>query len=919
MTLLDDPPIGDRQPAASDVGTTSTGRSPVPTWTFAARLARREVRRRPGRTLLVAALVAVPVLAMTVASVLYRTSNEDWASTFERRHGAADLVVQSSDAGPDIAADIAALVPDGTRLVESVSTWTGIVLADGSRPTGVWLQFTDLPLDDPIVAGIVEVRSGRAPSARDEILLDHGTADHLGVGVGDTVELARPSGSWYVAGIGRHADDHQRRLMVVHDFDHDRLRPTTFDRQTHVDLPDSISRADAAAVVEALTVTGEPPTNRWQEPPPSDDTRVLAWGWVVGVLALVAVGIVIASAFATSARRQLVTIGHLSANGASTHLIRRTLALQGSWTSLVGTIAAMALAAGGLLAGRPLVESVVNRSIGAYRVSVLDLIVIAATGVVAATIAAAVPARTAARVPVLSALAGRQPLGAPSPRLVPVGVSLFLGGLGLLFVAATGARSTMGDGDVFALVAVLGGIGVVFGMCCATPLAVAAMGRLGGASGSGTWRLATRSTARVRTRSSGVVTAVATAAAFAVAGVTIAAVWADDTVSSDSMPRNVVAITQWDNWWSPGEGELVDLGPLEPLTFEPAVRDRIDQIVPDAQWVPVRAAGFDPRPFDPEREMTSESGDVVDVRNYSAQAATIADPAVLELVGLSDADERLLAAADLIEIGSGYVSEVSFVDGDPFVDPTTDRSGPILHDVVFPDESGDIRATWALTSGGSTSSPFWTLMAPERAETLGFEIVEVGALLINPTDLTEVQRREISMAAAASETPTVFVEPGDEPIGAGDDPYGAARSGISTHMAWDVGGPSLALVHAIIVALAVLFTLLVVAIGLSLSATESREERNVLVAVGAPPRTLGRVAGAKAFALAGTGVVLAVPTGYLPTWVVYRTVDSSVPFPWLTVGILVLVVPLVAGLAAWASSTVARRVRPVRLSTSFGD
>ena len=44
-------------------------------WRLASRLARREVRRRPGRTLLVLFLVAVPVFGMTVGSVLVRTSD----------------------------------------------------------------------------------------------------------------------------------------------------------------------------------------------------------------------------------------------------------------------------------------------------------------------------------------------------------------------------------------------------------------------------------------------------------------------------------------------------------------------------------------------------------------------------------------------------------------------------------------------------------------------------------------------------------------------------------------------------------------------------------------------------------------------------------------------------------------------------
>ena len=77
-----------------------------------------------------------------------------------------------------------------------------------------------------------------------------------------------------------------------------------------------------------------------------------------GVIALAAVGIIIAAAFATSARRQLVTVGLLSANGASEGVIVRTLGLQGFWTGLIGAVAGMAGAVVGLLAARSTIESV---------------------------------------------------------------------------------------------------------------------------------------------------------------------------------------------------------------------------------------------------------------------------------------------------------------------------------------------------------------------------------------------------------------------------------------------------------------------------------------------------------------------------------------------------------------------------------
>ena len=99
---------------------------------------------------------------------------------------------------------------------------------------------------------------------------------------------------------------------------------------------------------------------------------------------------------------------------------------------------------------------------------------------------------------------------------------------------------------------------------------------------------------------------------------------------------------------------------------------------------------------------------------------------------------------------------------------------------------------------------------------------------------------------------------------------------------------------------ALLFTLLIVAVGLALSAAESRDEREVLVAVGARPSTLRRVAGQKAAMLALAGTTLSVPTGLIPVVMVLRSVRQTpgelpLDIPWLVIGMLVASVPLVAG------------------------
>src|SRR3546814_19615747 len=76
------------------------------------RLARREVRRRPGRTALVALLVALPVAAMVLAAVLIRTDFVGPDGQWVRYTGQPDLRTQSDPEPP--APDL----PPGSRPLE---------------------------------------------------------------------------------------------------------------------------------------------------------------------------------------------------------------------------------------------------------------------------------------------------------------------------------------------------------------------------------------------------------------------------------------------------------------------------------------------------------------------------------------------------------------------------------------------------------------------------------------------------------------------------------------------------------------------------------------------------------------------------------------------------------------------------------
>ena len=92
--------------------------------------------------------------------------------------------------------------------------------------------------------------------------------------------------------------------------------------------------------------------------------------------------------------------------------------------------------------------------------------------------------------------------------------------------------------------------------------------------------------------------------------------------------------------------------------------------------------------------------------------------------------------------------------------------------------------------------------------------------------------------------------------------------------------------------------------------------------VGASPATTRRTNGYKALLLTAMGTILAVPVGYLP-YVVFIGADTSshlpLVFPWAIVAVLVVGVPLVAGLVTTAASATALHFRPVRVSKMAFD
>jgi len=926
VTLLDDRPEAAAKPSDDHRFADRVLSAPTSSWRFASRLARREVRRRPGRTILVMLLVILPVIGMTTGSILYRTSRTFDAPAAARQYGTADLLVNPFDPGGeprDVLATVAPLLPDGSTTTEYVEAWSSVSADVDGVVVSIGLSFTDVDLDDPITAPTVVVDSGRTPEGADEVLLSPDVAERFDTAVGDSLELVRPDLDLTVVGIGREAHSANSDIMVVGEFDRDLLRPDRYSVQTLIDLPDDVTTAEKDELIMAVQAAGlgVNDVESWVYTGGSETARDLAWGWVAGVVSLVAVGIVIAAAFATSARRQLVTIGQLSANGAPERLIRRTMGLQGFWTGLFGSIAGVAVALAALLVARrlELLELFTNSVVRSLTVMPLDLVIIVATATSAAMAAASIPARSAARIPVLSALAGRRPVATPPSWMAPVGVVAFVVGLFLL----GGVASSDDAGDFGAMLAVIGSMSILFGIVCASPLIVAAVGDIGSRAG-GVVRLAARSLGRARARSAAVLTAIATVGSLAMVGATVAPNVDESTYEPDltfvslnfyanSFREADLAMTNEDG--ASALPAIIDPGPIAPSELPVDIRQGVERALPDAEWTPVTRTIDDPLPFRTDTGQTVFP-DGFDAGTRWETSVTVADEALTAQLDLSPEQEEILDADGVLGL-SPFLDEVTIFTpvGSPTFDLTSSLQALGFDRVPVTDEEF-ARIPNSFRDAG------WTdlVVSPAFVETNEMPTAVHSYRIQNPTDLTGSQRDLVSNSSGAGFGQDAFVADatasGYESLTPldGNDASGWATSYESPQ--WRIPD---GLIEAAVIAASMLLVLGVVAIGLSLAATESRDERDVLHAVGASPRTLRRVSAAKAWVLTTGAALVAVPAGYITIFVITRAADASAPFPFVVAGALLIGIPVVAAGSTLAVSALTQRFRPTTYSTLATD
>jgi putative ABC transport system permease protein len=892
-------------------------------WRAALRVARREARRARGRSLLVVAMIMLPVAALSFAAVYTDTFTLTPDERAARLMGTAQgVLVRPMDgpvhqdptdlalsgpggavappaepAAPPTAEGLLALLPPGSRVVRDQTGPLQVRTAAGTGTVGARM----LDATDPLAHGILRQLTGRAPATRDEAALTPAAVRRLGANVGGSVRLADGGRSFRVVGTVEDPSDLEATTVL--------LRTGALPAAALADSP-----AEGPRELRWLAATPGPLT--WSQVrqlntqgvvavsrhvlahPPSRAERYPefagAGGFEVGVpglvggLAMLEIVLLAGPAFAVGARRRRRDLGLVAAAGGTPAQLRRIVLADGVVLGAVAAAAGVALGIAAVAASRTLLEEQLTHArSGGFRVFPAALAGLAGLAVATGVLAALVPAWVAARQDVVAALAGRRGITRSRRRWVVLGLGLTAAGAATLAAGAWRSSTTI----------ILTGLAVCeLGLVLCTPAVVGLVAR------AGRWlplapRIALRDTARNRTAAAPAISAVMAAVVGSLAvGVMLVANTqrARDDYRSVTRPGDVVIDATGKN----GAGRPVPAQAVATLRRTIPV-ERVHRIgapsCGDAECaVRPRTPAARQCPYSPEvlrRDPTqveqraarrdSHCDGLGGLYRYFQYSFTdiitfvVDQDAVGAITGLAAEDAGGAAAA--LRAGRVVVDHPRYLhDGQVTLTITT-------HNPFQKDKD----QTRTVTAPGSVlphrpRAPI-TLMSWRTARSLGLD--PVPSMVLATTGRMPTVAEQDRLQAALGNTAGVYVERGPR-----------QRSDTRTLLMLAVVAGVIALGAA--------------AIATGLAAADGRADLGTLAAVGASPRVrrglslsqsgviagLGSLLGAAAGLGGAVAVLLAVNRGYADVWP--APTPYPIALPWFNVAVALLVVPAVAMLGA---------------------
>jgi putative ABC transport system permease protein len=445
---------------------------------WALRLLRREWRQQ----LLILALITVAVGATVVASAVATTTPSPAAANF----GTAQDLATFTGSNSHINAEIASIKKRFGR-VDVIENQT--LSVPGS------IQTYDLRAQNPygpFGQPMLTLVSGHYPARPGQVAITSTVASDFHLTVGST---------WTVGGVSRKVTGIVRNPQNLLD-EFALVRPGQVTTPTKVTV--LFNARDVAPDSIGPTVVSR------QQAASSNIINPETISLAAATLGMLLIALVGAGGFTVLAQRRLRSIGMIAAQGATQANIRLVVRANGVATGVVGAVAGFVLGMAAWLTYRPQVQASAHHVIGVFQVPWTVIGISMGLAVVAAYVAAARPARTIARVPVVTALSGRP---APPRRVrhlaVPFGIAflalafLLLGmaGSGVGAATAATAPADQGGSQTHQMAEVLFGLlALAVAVVLLSPACLALLARLGRRTPVAV-RLALRDLARYRARS----------------------------------------------------------------------------------------------------------------------------------------------------------------------------------------------------------------------------------------------------------------------------------------------------------------------------------------------------------------------------------------------------------------------------------
>jgi len=586
--------------------------------------------------------------------------------------------------------------------------------------------------------------------------------------------------------------------------------------------------------------------------PLNPETIVLGLA-TVGMLLIALVGV---GGFTVLAQRRLRSLGMLGAQGAADQHIRLVVRANGVLVGVAGAVAGAVLGLVAWLVYRPSVESSAHHLIGTFKLPWVVIGPAMGLAVLATYFAASRPARSIARVPIVTALSGRP---APPKQVhrsaVPGVVALVIGALALWYAG----RSSNGGG---APEVVLGLVALIVAVILLSPLCLAVLGRLSRQAPISV-RLALRDLARYRARSGSALAAISLGVLIAVMVCVLAAQRYGNVLdyAGPNLASNQVIVYTSDNGPGssgngPGGGGVTAGNPRSMATAARGIADGLGS----REVVALETTSATLQHAAPGRQWNGQ--------------VYVATPQLLAAFGISAS--QVDPAADILTMRPGLsgLSVMQLVYGNYFGEGPGGRGQN-----AFPCPANEclarpvIQEVGALPSG--TSAPN-TVITEHAVRKLGLQVSTSGWLILAPHDPTAAQITNARLTAAGA---GLTIETRNS----------APSSAEITN--W-------ATVFGIVLALGIL------AMSVGLIRSETAGDLRTLAATGASGSTRRALTAATAGALALFGAVLGTVVAYVGV-LAYASDNqldglselSSVPIANLA--IIIVGMPLLAALVGW--------------------